>query len=127
MIDSGVRETPDICEELLEKRCEEGWTSKTDLWERLSVCRYDVLDSNDVWACWISIQREAVINGIYAHVSRNTSKSKDREALIRVIWLDDSADVHQGTLVLVVGSEVMERAWVRWVSIGCSVVDCRDD
>jgi hypothetical protein len=124
LICSCARQALYIPHELLQERSKECWSTKSNCLQVLSIGCHNVLDSDDFWFLWISIQSEAVVHGIDTHVSGDSSESKCRETLIRVIWLNHHAYIEESALILIVGSEVMERARLAWCTIGCSKVNC---
>jgi len=94
--------------ELRQERSEEGWTSEANLGECLPVCIDNSLDSKNIWVLWVAIHGKAVVNTIDAEMSRNTTESKDWEASIVVVWLNNSTDIEESSLVLVVSTHVMK-------------------
>jgi len=43
-----------------------------------------------VWVLGVAVDSEAVLNSIDAKVSWDSTKAKDWEALITVVWLEDT-------------------------------------
>ena len=70
-----------------------------------------------------------MVGRILTEVTWDTTKTEYWEVAIRIVWLNDAANVHQGLLVLVWLSrvDVMERGWIRWVAIALRVVDSADE
>lgn len=113
-----------ISHKLFQEWSKECWSTKSNCLQVLSIGCHNVLNSKDFWILRISIQSEAVVHGIDTHVSGDSSESKCRETSIRVIWLNHHAYIEESALILIVGSEVMERARLAWCTIGCSKVNC---
>ena len=55
----------------------------------------------------VPIDREAVADLSRLNMSRNTPETEERELLVGVIRLDDSADIVDGGLVLIVPPQVV--------------------
>ena len=109
--------------ELSEKWSEERRSTKTNLWQCLSVGLHDGLDADNLWIARIAVHCEAMVRRIQVQMARDASKAEDWEASVRIVWLNDHAHVEKGRLILVVLAEVMERVWTCWVAIRLSVVD----
>lgn len=91
LIGSCSRQALHISQELLQERSKESWSAKSNGLQILSIGCHDVLDSDDLWIRWISIQSKTVVHGIDAHVSWDSSKSKCRETSVSVIRLNHHA------------------------------------
>lgn len=96
--------------ELSKEWCEKGRSTKSNLWECLSVSGKHVLNSEDFWILWVSIHGKAVVHIIDTHMSRDSTEAEEWELLIGVIWLEDLSDLRNRRFILVVGSEIMEGA-----------------
>ena len=107
----------DIVFELSQERSEQGWTTKTDLRECLSVGVDNSLDSNDVGISSVAIHGEAVVNTVLTKVTGNTSETEDGEAFVIVVGLNDHANVHESRLVLVVGTHEVKRVLTAGVTV----------
>ena len=55
----------------------------------------NLINSVDAWSLLISVQGEAMLNGIDAKVSRDTTEAKDWEVLIATEWLDMTNNTSQ--------------------------------
>lgn len=75
----------------------------------------------------VAVHCEAVVNTVDAQVPGDTTESKNWEQFVRVVWLNDLANIVNSTLVLVLSSKVMEGTWCAWLTIGGSIVngDCQ--
>ncbi len=55
----------------------------------------------------VPINREAVADLSRVNMSRNATETEERELLVGVIRLDDSSDIVDGSLVLIVPPQVV--------------------
>lgn len=55
----------------------------------------------------VPIDREAVADLSRVNMSRNATETEERELLVGVIRLDDSSDIVDGSLVLIVPPQVV--------------------
>ena len=92
LVDALTLELLDVCFELLEKWSEIGWPAKSYLWECLSVSGDHVLDADHFWLGRVTVDGEAVTDGVYSQVAWYTSESKARESFVTVIRLKDRAN-----------------------------------
>ena len=83
-----------ILEELGEEGCKQGWTSKTDLRQSLTICLNDAINSDNFRVCSISIHGEAVAHAINSKMTRNAAKTENWEASVSVIGFHDRSNVH---------------------------------
>ena len=95
-------------EEFGQEGSEKSGTTKADLRERLTVYGRDLLDTCNRWILWVSIEGEAVTNSINANVPWDTSKSKDREHSVVIVRFDDLTYIEDGSLVLIVLTQIMK-------------------
>ena len=56
-------------------------------------------------------------------MARDTTETKNWEASVSVVGLHNLANVHKTGLVLVLTTQVVERAAIRWISIGSRIID----
>ena len=97
-----------IVQELLEKRGEQGRSSKADLRECLPVSIDDALDADDLWILGVSIHGKAVTDSVDAKMAWNTAKSEYWEAPVIVVGLNDNSNVHESGFILVIASHVVK-------------------
>ena len=62
-------------------------------------------------------------HAINAKMSRNTAETENGKASVSVVRFNDRTNVQKAVLVLVSLTQVMERAAIRWVTIGGCVVN----
>ena len=116
-----------IPHKLFQEWSKECWSTKSNLWQVLSISSHDVLDADDLWVLWISIKSKAVIHCINAHVSGDSSEPKCRETLVCVIWLDHHAHIEKSALILIVGSQIVKGVWLTWSTIGCGEINSSNE
>ena len=93
---------------ILKKWCKEGRTSQLNLWERLPVGFDNICNSINLWfIVTISIDRETMAYSFCVHMPWYTTETEERELLVGVIRLDDSSDIVDGSLVLIVPPQVV--------------------
>lgn len=100
---------------------EVSWATELNGGQSLSVQTHDALNSVDFRVAHISIDREAV-----AHMwirGHDATKSEHWELLVKIIRLNDTADLSDGSLVLVVGPHEVQTVGVLLVTIRTRVVD----
>jgi len=112
-----------ILEELGEERCEQGRTSEADLRQSLAVGLNNSINSDNFRVRRVSIHGKAVAHAINAKMSRNAAETENGKASVRVVRFHDCTNVQKAVLVLVITAQEMERASIRWVTIGGCVVN----
>ena len=117
----------DIAHKLLQERSKKSWSTKTNLWECLTICRNNSLNCLDLWVTHISIDWEAMTNSISPHVSWNTTKSENWEWSVCIIWLYYITYITDCWFVLVVCSKIMKGGRWWWISVWCGIVDCTNN
>ena len=112
-----------ITHKLLQKWSKKSWSSEANTGECLAISIDDTLNSLDFRVAHITVDRETVTNPVCTHVSWNTSKAEKWEWSISIIWLYYISNITDCCFVLVVCSEIVERAGWWWITIRCCVVD----
>ena len=125
----GTHHRLDILPKLLQDRSEQSRPAQPNLLYRVLVCLNDLGHADDIRVLSVAIDSEAMTDRIGAHVPRYPSKSKDWEAAVVVIRLDDLADVPQRLLVhvLIPVAIEMERTHLSGVTVTGGVVDGADE
>lgn len=113
----------DVLHEFGQQRCEQRGTPETNVRQSLLVSLDNVLDAVDVGVTRVTVNREAVVHRVDAEVTRDSAKAKNGKAAVVIIRFDNHADVQQGTLVLIVVAQVVQRVAVARIAIRCCVVD----
>lgn len=113
-----------VCQELLKKWGEQSWTSQPDASQSLLICCHNILNSNDLWVSWISIDWETMRN--LSNLYWDSSETKHWERSISIVWFDDLTDRSQGSDVFVLWVHGMKGTWLTLISIWCSVVNGGD-
>lgn len=104
VVDLIVKALCHILDYLLQDRSEVGRTIEADVGKLLAVLLKNVFDALDLRVADVTVQREAVVDILVAHVVRDASEAVDRERLIAVVAFQDGADVPDSVLILIVAT-----------------------
>ena len=89
----------------------------------MAVGSHDLLDTLDVRHCHVAIHGEAVADGVKAHVPRNATETEDWELSVGIVRFNHLPNVENGTFILVIGPQVVQRVWLGGLSVRRSVVN----
>ena len=103
-----------------------GRATKFDLRKSTSVHAHDVLHELDFRLLRVTVQREAMADSRGAHVVGNTTKSENREALIKIVRFKDATHLEHSSFILIQVGQGMEGIRVVLVSIRGGVVNSHD-
>jgi hypothetical protein len=103
--------------DLLENGAKESGSVELDELKFLSILLKDALSSGDFRVREISIEGEAMVNVMLTHELRNTSKSIDWEALVRIIAFKNGSNRADSMLILIVSTKVVKRIRLRVVTV----------
>ena len=82
------------------------------------------MNSNNFRVARITIDSETMVCWILANMSWNTSKPKNWEASIIVVWFKNITNWEESLLVLVVLTHVMKRIRICRVAIWSCIINC---
>ena len=109
--------------ELLKQRCEQSRSTQTNLAEGLAVGAHDLLDAFDVRHSHVAIHGETVADGVKPHVPWDATEAEDRELSVGIVWFNHLTNVENGAFILVVGTQIVKRVRLSWLSVRCCVVN----
>ena len=85
----------DVILELCQQGSKEGGPSKTNLRQSHPVGLHNGLDSHDFRVACVAIHGETMIRGIQIEMPRDAAKAEDREAAIRIVWLNNHTHIEE--------------------------------
>ena len=107
LVDGSPLELSDVLFELLKQGSKVGWPTQSNWFKCLPVSCDNILDTHNFRGTLISINWEAVMNVVYAHVAWNSTKSEHRETCITIVWLKHSTDRVNRFFVLIIWTQIV--------------------